>query len=200
MDLEDKQEWNPELFYKKVSEIPSVNYTPEKLSQIFKQLELFTQPRVMLDTEHGIDGTYCKGSCEVWNTYEFSPWKILKPVTVVMGNLNYSDDDYESGKSNRNLANLEITNGSKVFVSGNLTLGNLFITNGQLHCLGEVIVTHHFLASGQSYVHAKKISANSAGIFGNVNCKSIHHSLKINSEKEGLSLRSSNAEIRILKK
>jgi hypothetical protein len=190
MDLNSEQEWSVELFHKKMHEMPLNTLAPEKLSQFFNELPIFSKSQVMLDTEHGIDGTYCEGSCEVWNVEEFSPWQISQAVTVIMGNLTYIDDKYESGKSKQNLADLEISNGAKVFVSGNLSLGSLLITNGQLHCSGEVNVTHNFLINSQSYVSAKKITTNALGVFGEVNCKSINHISEIKSEVDGLSLRS----------
>lgn len=176
MDFNPKQKWSLESFYKRMCELQSAqDCIPEQVILAFSRLKHLSKSKVVFDSEHGINGNYYIGSVEIWNTSEFSPWQIAKPITMVLGNLTYIDDRDD----NQNLALLEILNGAKVFVSGDLNVSNLFISEGQLYCLGKVEVTDTLSISEKSFLAAEEITCQKYEAFGRVQCDRIHFKAKI---------------------
>lgn len=145
----------------------------------------------LIESERGFNGGYYSNNLDVWNAYEYAPWEFTAPLTLIIGDLNFIDDEYKK----INLANVEICGDAKVLVTGDINAGSIFMRQGELQCLGTITVKHNLVVSSSSYMYAQEIKAQNYGGFGITNCHNINALYFVESEMEGLKLRKSNRDI-----
>jgi hypothetical protein len=120
---------------------------PQVRSALIQHLARFASKRIMCDSEHGIDGLLVTtGGAEIWNAAEYSPWHLRAAATLIMGDCLIAWD-----RSERRQGVLEVLAGATLYVAGDLFVGTLLVSGGEVHCAGTITVAERLDVTDGGY-------------------------------------------------